>query len=89
MGKRKVTVILFPGEEGGYVAFFPLFSSCTTQGETIQEALENARESLELALEVPTDTDLYCLEYSHASHVVIGEIEVEAPVLVSASTGTN
>ena len=89
MDKKKVTVILFPGDERGYVAFFPLFPSCTTQGETVQEALENAKESLELALEVPTDTDLYCLEYSHASHVVVGEVEVEVPALASATASAS
>ena len=84
MDMRKVTVILFPGEDSGYVAFFPLFPSCTTEGDTVAEALKNARESLELALEVPTDLDLYCLKHSHASHVVVGEVEVELPEPVSA-----
>ncbi len=42
MHKRKVTVVLFPGEDSGYVAFMPLFPSCTTEGETVEEALQNA-----------------------------------------------
>ncbi len=77
MDKRKVTVILFPGEDSGYVAYMPLFPSCTTQGETVEETLRNAKESLELALEEATDTDLECLHYSHAKHIVLGEVEVE------------
>ena len=79
MEKRKVTVILFPGEDSGYVAYIPLFPSCTTQGESVDETLQNAKESLELALEEATDTDLECLEYSHAKHIVVGEVEVEVP----------
>ena len=79
MEKRKVTVILFPGEDSGYVAYIPLFPSCTTQGESVEETLKNAKESLELALEEATDTDLECLEYSHAKHIVVGEVEVEVP----------
>ena len=79
MDKRKVTVILFPGEDSGYVAFMPLFPSSTTEGDTVEEALQNARESLELALEDPTDTDLECLDLSHATHIVIGEVEVVVP----------
>lgn len=79
MDKRKVTVILFPGENSGYVAFMPLFPCCTTAGDTVEEALQNAKESLELALEDPSDTDLKCLTLSRATHIVIGEVEVEVP----------
>ena len=80
MGKRKVTVILYPGEDGGYVAFMPLFPSCTTEGDTVEETLRNAKESLELALEAPSDTDLECLDHSHAKHIVVGEVEVDVEV---------
>ena len=79
MDKRKVTVILFPGEDSGYVAFMPLFPSCTTDGETVEETLKNAKESLRLALENPSDTDLECLTLSHATHIIIGEVEVDVP----------
>ena len=72
-------MILFPGEDDGYVAFMPLFPSCTTEGDTVEDALKNAKESLELALEDPSDTDLECLTISHAKYIVIGEVEVEAP----------
>ena len=86
MDKRKVTVILFPGEDDGYVAFMPLFPSCTTEGETVEETLKNAKESLELALEVPTDTDLECLNFSPAKYVIVGEVEVEVPGQVPVAT---
>ena len=87
MVKKKVTVFLLP-DEGGYAVFFPLFPECTTQGETIEEALKNAKESLELTLEKPRPDDLDCLELSHVNHVVVSEIEVEVPVLASASATT-
>lgn len=83
MDTKKVTVVLFPGEDGGYVAFMPLFPSCTTEGETVEEALNNAKESLELALEKPTDVDLECLDHSHANYIVLGEVEVEVPEQMS------
>jgi predicted RNase H-like HicB family nuclease len=83
--KRKVTVILLPGEEGGYAVFIPLFPSCTTGGDTIQEALKNAKECLELALEKPTEDDLEFLGYLDVDHVVVGQIEVEVPVQVTTS----
>jgi predicted RNase H-like HicB family nuclease len=85
MDYKKVTVILFPGEDSGYVAFIPLFPSCTTEGETVEETLKNAKESLELALEEPSDVDLECLDYSHAKYIVVGEVEVEVPKQVGVA----
>ncbi len=85
MHSRKVTVVLFPGEDGGYVAFMPLFPGCTTEGETVEETLKNAKESLELTLEEPTDTDLECLNLSHAKYIIVGEVEVEVPDHVTIS----
>jgi len=83
MYNRKVTVILFPGEDGGYAAFMPLFPSCTTEGGNVEEAFKNAKESLELALEETKPDDMECLEYSHPGHVIVGEVEVEVPEKVS------
>ena len=85
MDSRKVTVVLFPGEDGGYVAFMPLFPGCTTEGENVEETLKNAKESLELTLEEPTDNDIECLNLSHAKYVIIGEVEVAVPDKVTAS----
>jgi predicted RNase H-like HicB family nuclease len=45
-----VTAILNRAEEGGYVAYNPE-TGTTTQGETIDEALANLREAVELYLE--------------------------------------
>jgi predicted RNase H-like HicB family nuclease len=46
----QVTAILTPADEGGYVAFNPE-TGTTTQGESVEEALENLREAIELFLE--------------------------------------
>ena len=46
----QVTAILTPAEEGGYVALNPE-TGTTTQGETVEEALANLREAVELFLE--------------------------------------
>jgi predicted RNase H-like HicB family nuclease len=46
----QVTAILTPADEGGYVAFNPE-TGTTTQGETVEEALANLREAVELFLE--------------------------------------
>ena len=42
--------ILTPDEEGGFVALNPE-TGTTTEGETIEEALANLREAVELFLE--------------------------------------
>ena len=46
----QVTAVLTPAEEGGYVAFNPE-TGTTTQGETVEEALANLSEAVELYLE--------------------------------------
>ena len=66
----------------------PLFPSCTTEGATVQEALKNAKESLELALETPTDVDLDCLDHCHAKYTIVGEVEVEVPGQVPVASST-
>jgi predicted RNase H-like HicB family nuclease len=47
----QVTAVLTPAEEGGYVAYNPE-TGTTTQGETVEDALMNLREAVELYLEV-------------------------------------
>lgn len=76
MDRKKVTVFVIPGQESGYVAFFPFFPSCTTQGETLEETLRNAKE----ALEDLSKEDLESLDLSYAPIVVTGQLEVQVPV---------
>ncbi len=80
MPKRRFTIFLMPLAEGGYQVFFPYYPNCITDGVTIEEALQHAREAMEGCLEadaehggdpVPT--------YVHAPHVVVSEVEVEVP----------
>ncbi len=46
----QVTAILTPAEEGGYVAHNPE-TGTVSQGETIEEAIANLREAVQLYLE--------------------------------------
>jgi predicted RNase H-like HicB family nuclease len=49
---RRYTVLLIPDpEEGGYTVRVPALAGLNTEGDTITEALENAREAIELYLE--------------------------------------
>lgn len=57
-------------EEGGYTVIVPALKGCVTFGETVEEAIEMAREAIEgyietlmeLGKEIPTDNDI--LEYT-------------------------
>ena len=42
-------------DEGGYVAFYPELLGCITCGETIECAVENAKEAKRVWLEVATE----------------------------------
>ena len=44
---RRYTILLTPdAEEGGYVVAVPSLPGCRTQGETLEEAIANAREAI-------------------------------------------
>jgi antitoxin HicB len=44
-------VLLEPDETGGYVATCPSLPGCYSQGDTVDGALDNIREAIELCLE--------------------------------------
>ena len=47
----KYTAILEREDDGGYHAFVPALPGCHTQGDTLEEAVENVREAMEVYLE--------------------------------------
>jgi len=49
--------IIMEDETGGYVAFVPALPGCHTQGDTLQELLENVKEAIELYLETLTEEE--------------------------------
>jgi predicted RNase H-like HicB family nuclease len=44
-------VILIPDETGGFVVEVPSLPGCYSQGDTVEEALENIKEAIELHIE--------------------------------------
>lgn len=53
----RLKVVLEASEEGGYTVYVPSLPGCISEGETVEEALNNIREAIELYLE-PVDDDL-------------------------------
>lgn len=47
----KFNVVLEPAEEGGFNVAVPALDGCFTQGDTEQDAVENAREAIAAYLE--------------------------------------
>ena len=44
-------VLLEPDEGGGYLVICPSLQGCYSQGQTIEEALANIREAIQLCLD--------------------------------------
>lgn len=48
---REYQVVFQEETEGGFSVWVPDLSGCASQGETLEEALENIKEAIELYLE--------------------------------------
>lgn len=48
-------VLVYPGEDGYWVAEVPSLPGCISQGATRDEALANIKEAIELYIEVLTE----------------------------------
>jgi len=67
---RTYRINLRKEEEGGYTVFVPSLPGCITYGETVDEAIDMAKEAIELYVEelqdrgdyIPDDSNM--LEYS-------------------------
>ena len=53
----KLRVILEPSDEGGYTVYVPALPGCISEGDNIDEALNNIQEAIELYLE-PIEEDI-------------------------------
>jgi len=55
---RKFRVLLYNGEDGYILAECPELNNCMTQGKTIDEAINNIKECIELLIEVQEEINL-------------------------------
>ncbi len=51
----KIKVVVHEAEEGGYWAEVPSIAGCATQGETLEELLQNLYEAIEGCLAVDVE----------------------------------
>ena len=54
--EMRLKVVLEPSDEGGYTVYVPSLPGCISEGDTIDEALANIGEAVELYLE-PVEDD--------------------------------
>ncbi len=66
----RLKVVLEPSNEGGYTVYVPSLPGCISEGETVEEALKNIREAIELYL-APVEDDWVVDE-----NVAVQEIEL-------------
>jgi predicted RNase H-like HicB family nuclease len=52
----KFKVVLKPSEDGGYTVYVPSLPGCISEGDTVEDALANIQEAVELYLE-PVEDD--------------------------------
>lgn len=50
--RMKLTVVVHEAEEGGFWAEVPAIPGCATQGDTLEELLQNLHEAIEGCLSV-------------------------------------
>lgn len=55
--KMKFKVVLEPSDEGGYTVFVPSLPGCISEGDSVDDAMSNIREAIELYLE-PVEDDM-------------------------------
>jgi predicted RNase H-like HicB family nuclease len=58
MEKLHLPIIIEMDEDGYYIVSCPLFKGCHSYGETIDEALKNIREVIDICLEETRVTEL-------------------------------
>jgi predicted RNase H-like HicB family nuclease len=66
----KLQVVLEPSSEGGYTVYVPALPGCISEGDNIDEALENIQEAIELYLE-PLEVDI-----TESKNIIVRELVI-------------
>ncbi len=68
------TILIHQAEEGGFWSEVPALPGCYSQGETIDETLENTKEAIEAYLMALRDD---CVPAPVEESLFIGKVQVE------------
>ena len=71
---RRLPLLIEKGEDGFYVVECPLFEGCYSQGKTIDEALRNIKEVIQLILEERKSKEI--LKNYHSEEISLHTITV-------------
>jgi predicted RNase H-like HicB family nuclease len=63
-------VVLEPSVDGGYTILVPSLPGCISEGDTVDEALTNIREAIELYLE-PVEDDWLLAANAQVQEIVV------------------
>jgi predicted RNase H-like HicB family nuclease len=77
MSKYNVTAVVYPQSEGGYSVICPDISGCASQGDTLDEALKNIKEAVELRLEGDAEA-IEELKTVSLPGRIVANVEIEA-----------
>ena len=64
----EIKIVLDKQDEGGFTVYAPSLPGCVSQGDSVDEALRNIKEAIELHLETEVST------ISHAGRIMNIEI---------------
>ena len=59
MYKHLLPIVIEKDEDGFYVVECPLFSGCYTQGKTLDEAVKNIKEVVDICLEEKANKKIF------------------------------
>lgn len=71
---RRLPLLVEKGEDGFYVVECPLFDGCYSQGKTLDEALRNIKEVIQLILEEKKSKEI--LKSYHPEEISLHTITV-------------
>ena len=78
---RRYTILLTPDtEDGGYVVTVPVLEGCITEGNTIEEAIVNAREAIQGYVESMSANGQVVPDEPLAPQLLTIEVDVSLPV---------
>ncbi len=72
------TILIYKAEEGGFWAEVPALPGCYSQGETVEETIEDMKEAIEAHLIALKEENE---EIPIREEFVIGRIKVEIPAV--------